>query len=512
MGVQPVSDPGYIECTYNVTTTGMAISLWRATFSQGWVRLIKRLEVDGVQVPVASSYQFDSTGEHVARIYISQFFEMPSMFDGVSSLQKIAFHTSPLVRIRLESTFYNCENLTDIEWGDSYIYCRDMYTMFAYCSKGLNVDVSHIRLLPPNGGIMNTSNAFNGAKVTEVVFGEVDKMSLRQTFWGFHTRAALIDFSRVKAITSTYDTFINADQPTVLDFGYCDLSGINIGNNTFLDFYNSNPSGTTIMLGKPYIYDSWKAKIFDLRGTLIYNLEHDYSDIIEVYYAATPQAYAPVEKTLRVRFCTNDAWVTDPSAEFVINGVRGAYVSQGIWVFGMTAETYKYPVFYNGTEIGEAIVKDDVQNIAFGTNSAVYKVIDFSTADSFDPSVIVANDGWAWQEYQQSSYFGLANNKIALGEKTSVTINTGMSGDIRLTLAQSSQTHYHFGKIYNSAGVLLKNMNGNGCQSFHIVGDVQSEDGILTFTYEKDGSSANGQDRMYIKKIESYNWPVIPAE
>lgn len=502
-----VGDPGYIECTYNVRAAGMQ-SIMYSNFSM--LSAIVGMEVDGVPVPVDKSYQFETTGEHVIRFYVPQLFEMPQMFYGVNILTGVAFHINPLVRVQLFRTFYGCTDLRSVDFGDSYVWCDTMDSMFAQCTKSLTVDISKIHLLPQK--VMATNMAFYNANIYEIVFGEVDAMSMNQTFWGLKSDTTLIDFTRVKAITASSDAFINAYQPDKIDFGYCDLSGINIGNNTFLDFYNSNPSGTTIMLGKPYIYDSWKAKIFDLRGTLIYNLEHDYSDIIEVYYAATPQAYAPVEKTLRVRFCTNDAWVTDPSAEFVINGVRGAYVSQGIWVFGMTAETYKYPVFYNGTEIGEAIVKDDVQNIAFGTNSAVYKVIDFSTADSFDPSVIVANDGWAWQEYQQSSYFGLANNPIALGEKTSVTINTGMSGDIRLTLAQSSQTHYHFGKIYNSAGVLLKNMNGNGCQSFHIVGDVQSEDGILTFTYEKDGSSANGQDRMYIKKIESYNWPVIPAE
>lgn len=503
-----VGDPGYIECTYNVRAAGNQ-SIMYSNFSM--LSAIVGMEVDGVPVPVDKSYQFETTGEHVIRFYVPQLFEMYQMFYGVNILTGVAFHINPLVRVVLFRTFYGCTELRSVDFGDSYVWCDTMDSMFAQCTKSLTVDISKIHLLPEK--VMATNMAFYNANIYEIVFGEVNAISMNQTFWGLKSDATLIDFTRVKAITASTDAFINAYQPDKIDFGYCDLSGISIGNNTFLDFYNSNPSGTTIMLGKPYIYDSWKAKIFDLRGTLIYNLEYDYSDIIEACYAATPQAYAPVEKTLRVRFCTNDAWVTDPSAEFVINGVRGAYVSQGIWVFGMTADTYKYPVFYNGTEIGEAIVKDDVQNIAFGTNNAVYKAIDFSAADSFDPAVIVANDGWTWQVHQSSSYFGLASNTVALGEKTSVTINTGMSGDIRLTLAQSSQTYYHYGRIYNSAGELLKSMSGNGCQSFHIVGDVQSEDGILTFTYEKTGSaSAHGQDRMYIKKIESYNWPEIPAE
>lgn len=507
-GLVAVEDPGYIECTYNVRAAGKQ-SIMYSRFS--WLSAIVGMEVDGVPVPVDKSYQFETAGEHVVRFYLPQMFEMMSMFSGVNILTGVAFHINPLVRVQLFRTFYGCTDLRSVDFGDSYVWCDTMDSMFYSCTKNLTVDISKIHLLPEI--TMETTSAFYNSGIREVVFGEVDKMRLNQTFWGLKSDATLIDFTRVKAITYSGNAFVNGYQPAKIDFGYCDLSAIALANQTFLEFYGTNTAGTVIMLGKPFRYTSFKAKIYGIRGTLIYNLEHDYSDVID--YAGvgtTPQAYAPVEKTLRVRFCTNDAWVTDPSAEFVINGVRGAYVSQGIWVFGMTAETYKYPVFYNGAEIGEAIVKDDVQNVAFGTNDAVYKVIDFSAADSFDPSVIVENDGWAWYEYQASSYFGLASNKIALGEKTSVTINTGMSGDIRLTLAQSSQTHYHFGKIYNSAGVLLKNMNGNGCQSFHIVGDVQSEDGILTFTYEKDGSSANGQDRMYIKKIESYNWPAIPAE
>lgn len=503
-----VGDPGYIECTYNVRAAGNQ-SIMYSNFSM--LSAIVGMEVDGVPVPVDKSYQFETTGEHVIRFYVPQLFEMYQMFYGVNILTGVAFHINPLVRVVLFRTFYGCTELRSVDFGDSYVWCDTMDSMFAQCTKSLTVDISKIHLLPEK--VMATNMAFYNANIYEIVFGEVNAISMNQTFWGLKSNATLIDFTRVKAITDYYAAFTNAYQPDKIDFGYCDLSAISLGNKTFLEFQQTNPDGTTVMLGKPYIYDSWKAKIFGLKGTLIYNLEHDYSDIIEVCYAATPQAYAPVEKTLRVRFCTNNAWVTDPSTEFVINGVRGAYVSQGIWVFGMTAETYKYPVFYNGTEVGEVIVKDEVQNVAFGTNDAVYKVIDFSAADSFDPSVIVANDGWAWQVYQSSSYFGLASNPVALGEKTSVTINTGMSGDIRLTLAQSSQRHYHFGKIYNSAGTLLKSMGGDGCQSFHIVGDVQSEDGILTFTYDKPGSSsANNQDRMYIKKIESYNWPAIPAE
>lgn len=504
-----VGDPGYIECTYNVLAAGKQ-SIMYSNFSM--LSAIVGMEVDGVPVPVDKSYQFETAGEHVIRFYVPQLFEMYQMFSGVNILTGVAFHINPLVRVLLFRTFYSCTELRSVDFGDSYVWCDTMESMFAQCTKSLTVDISKIHLLPKK--VMAANNAFYNANIYEIVFGEVDAMSMNQTFWGLKSNTTLIDFTRVKAITASSDAFINAYKPDKIDFGYCDLSGIGLTVNLFMDFYGKTSKGSITMLGKPYKFTKWWSKQFGFGGTLIYNLEHDYSDIIESEYQATAQALSPVEKTLRVRFCTNDAWVTDPSAEFVINGVRGAYVSQGIWVFGMTAETYKYPVFYNGAEIGEAIVKDDVQNIAFGTNDAVYKAIDFLEEDTYDPSIIVANDGWTLIPYSQTaSYYGLRSPDIAVGEKTSVTINTGMSGDIRLTLYQDSQPYYHYGRIYNSAGVELKNMYGNLCQSSYIVGNVQSDDGILTFTYDKSNSASEyGADRMSIKKIESYNWPAIPAE
>lgn len=456
-----VADPGYLECTYNVPADAGTVNIMRSTFI--FLPAITAMEVDGVSVPVATSYEFATSGEHVVRFYVSQIFEMPNMFSGITALTKVAFHINPLVQVQLKATFGRCSALTSIDFGSSYVYCNTLEDMFNRCGNGLTVDVSRIELRQ-KGASFSARNAFAYASIKEIVFGDVDALYLYNTFWNLQRGTTLIDFTRVKAITYQADVFINADQPDVMDFGYCDMSGLALTANPFIE-YHTTKAGRTIMLGKPYTFTRWKSQIGGFKGTLIYNLEYDYSDIIWCN-GLTAQAYAPVEKTLRVRFCTNNAWVTDPSAEFVINGVRGAYVSQGIWVFGMTAETYKYPVFYNGTEIGEAIVKDDVQNIAFGTNNAVYKVIDFSAADSFDPAVIVENDGWEWHKRVGSTaYFGLISRDIPVGEMTSVTINTGMSGDIHLTLAQESQTYYHYGRIYNSAGVELKHMYGSICQS-----------------------------------------------
>ena len=510
MALSSISDAGAISCVYNVTSTTSATKI--LGFSTGMLSLIRSMEIDGYAVDPVLSYTFATTGQHLVVLRIATVFDATDLFRGCSALQQVIFDLNTAINVKLYRTFEGCSSLKEIDWRTSSIFAENLYRLFYQCSAGVKVDVSKIALRP-SGSAISTQYMFYEAKTDEIIFSEVDKMALYETFWSLRSRTSLIDLTKVKAITQIHQVFINAFQPTKLDFGYCDLSAVAVTTDTVIE-YNYHTAGTTIMLGKPFRYTRWKSVINGFRGTFIYNLNYDYSDFIKANPYVTPQANEPVSKVLRIRFCTNDAWVVDPSAEFVINGVRGIYTSQGVWEFAMTADTYAYPIYHSGQEIGEAIVKDDVQQIAFGSNATVYKVIDFSTAESYDPDVIVANDGWAWEQYPTSTLFlGLKSKKIALGESTSVVINTGMAGDIILTLAQGSQTFYHYGRIYDSTGKELVNMYGRICQSGNIVGHVQSEDGLLTFTYDKTNTRASelGLDRMYIKKIEHYDWPALPA-
>ena len=510
MALTSISDAGAISCVYNVTSTTSATKI--LGFSTGMLSLIRSMEIDGYAVDPVLSYTFATTGQHLVVLRIATVFDATDLFRGCSALQQVIFDLNTAINVKLYRTFEGCTSLKEVDWRSSSVYAEDLQRLFYQCGAGVEVDISKVAL-KPSGSAISTLYMFYEAKIDQIVFAEADKMSLYYTFWSLRSRTALIDLTKVKALTQIHQVFINAYQPTVLDFGYCDMSGVAITNDTVLE-YQYHTNGTTIMLGKPFRYTTWKSVINGFRGTFIYNLNYDYSDFIKANPYVTPQANEPVSKVLRIRFCTNNAWVVNPSAEFVINGVRGIYTSQGVWEFAMTADTYAYPIYHSGQEIGEAIVKDDVQQIAFGSNSSVYKVIDFSTADSYNPDVIESNEGWVWGQYSTSTeYLGLMSNDIELGQSTSVVINTGMIGDVILTLAQGSQTYYHFGRIYNSAGVELINMYGRACQSDNIVGHVQSDDGILKFKYDKTNTSSNerGQDRMYIKKIEHYDWPALPA-
>lgn len=510
MGLSSIADGGYIDCTYNVTSTSSETKL--INFDAKLMSMIYGMEIEGVSIAPIQSYTFETTGEHNVRMHVAPVFDAINLFYGCVNLTSVVFNLSPDLSVNLSGTFRDCSELTSIDFGNSDMYAKGLSYMFCFCSSLQNIDLSSIRF-PASGGSIASTYAFRECKAKNIVFGEIDKLYMEYTFWSMKNGVELLDFTRVKSISGQNMPFVNAYQPYKLDFGRCDLSAINITDTPFIDFSFIKPSGETIMLGKAMKYTKWRSVINSLRGTFIYNLEYDYSTFIEEHPYLTPQAYEPVNKTLRVRFCTNDAWIVSPSSEIVINGVRGVYTSEGIWEFAMVADTYKYPIYYEGEEVGEVIVKDDVQQIAFGTNDLVYRVIDFSTSDSFDPSIITSNDGWEWHmNASNNGYFGMESRKIDVGEKTSIVLSTGMIGEVILTLAQASQTFYHYGRIYDSDGNELINMRGYMCQSYHMKCSVSTKDGVIMFTYDKtQNSSANNFDRMWIKKIEHYDWPELPA-
>ena len=502
---------GYIDCTYNITDTSSPTKLIGLNTNR--LGTIKEMVIDGEEsISPIQSYTFDSTGEHTVRMYVTSLFSSAEdLFNGCSVLTSVKFDLSENLKVRLFYTFYGCTKLKSIDWGNSNLYVSpSLGYMFYKCSSLENIDLSNIDF--KSMSTVSSTYAFQDCdKINNIIFGDIDKLTMNETFWSLGSNSSSLDFTRVKSITSVSRPFVNATQPNLMDFGECDLSTCNITRDSFFDFHIQNYYAKTIMLGKPMNYPDVISKHSDFEGEFIYNLNYDYSNVIYEFTNITPIAYNVVNKTLKIRFCTENNWITDSSANFTINGVAGIYTSQGIWEFSITADTYKYPILYNGTEVGEAIVKDEVQQILIGNNDLVYQVIDFSSEDSFDPNIIISNDGWEWES--GSSYYGLFNNTIDTGQETSIVINTGMIGEIILTTAQASQTYYHYGKIYNSSDTLLHKMEGQMYQSHEIIFKVLVEDGIIRIAYSKENSSSNPnhQDKLWIKKLEHYNWPELPA-
>lgn len=511
---QPLESVGYIECKYNVTDTTKATKL--LGFTSGHMGVIWDMEIEGVQVPVVQEYLFDSPKEYTVRFQLAHTFSALNMFKNCSDLVSVTFNISKELLVNLKSCFEGCEKLETINWGDGFCN-KNMTHTFRGCKSLQNINLDRIDF--------SKSSAMNGifrncAKLQDVNFGSIKNLNLNTTFFTTDCSPNCeINLNEVQYIIGYSQPFTGATQPAVLDFGKCDLSGCSISNNVFFEFDEPNANGTIIMLGKPMTYPNVTSKQHTIKGTLRYNLDYDYSPLFLENPELIPEAQAAVNKTIKVRFCNGDQWVTDPKSKFYINGTKGEYnTEESAWIFEINAETYKYDVYYNEDIIGEIIVKNDIQQILFGENtSSVHKVIDFSSEGSFD-DIIISNDGWSIQEseWYGQIYSGYANPEVAYTQTSGIEFNTGMSGNIIITIAQSSQTGYHFGRVYTDQNSYGFQMQGSMFQSYESKFTVQSTDGILRFTYSKPDRGELGPvnkiglDRVFIKKIECYNWPELP--
>lgn len=512
--LSPKTNHGYIECIYTTTSASTTVRLFGQSFR---LYKIRKLEIDGVECGPSYDYIFSSPGDHVVKVYIGDRITGEDyIFEECDKLKSVKFFIDENFPFSIgTSTFNNCTSLVSVDWNNSPIVFSANGSLFANCTKLTNIDL----IKPTINSSSFTSTFRNADSLSSIVFPKIDNASFTYTFIEITNPNIEVDLSNITKISWWNAPLQNTIVFKKLNFGECDLSTAVFDDYPFLCYWLNNVEGEVILLGAPMNYKGWigayNASYSGFKGTVIYNLEYDYSDFFIENPNCTAVANKSVNKTLKIRFCTNDNWLTGSSHEFKINNVVGTYTGQGIYEFPIVADTYKYPIYYNNVEIGTAIVKDDIQQICFGNNPSVYKVIDFSSETSFDPSIIKSNENWSFGI--DSNYFGLHNPTISNGESTSVTLNTGMIGDIHLTLAQSSQTNYHYCTIKNN-NTTLKNLKGERYQSHFIKGVVNTNDGNLTFKYGKmadtvgkDPISKRGYDKFYIKKLENYNWPELPA-
>lgn len=509
--LSPKTNHGYIECIYTTTSASTAVRLFGQSFR---LYKIRKLEIDGVECGPSYDYIFSSPGDHVVKVYIGDRITGEDyIFKECDKLKSVKFFIDENFPFSIgSSTFKNCTSLVSVDWNNSPIVFSYNSYMFDGCKKLTNID-----LIKPTIESSYFYRSFQRCdSLPNIVFPKTDNGMFHETFWGINNSNLEIDLSNISKISSWDRCIGNMWECKKLNFGECDLSTADFDNEPFLEYSYSYAPGEVVLLGAAMNYNGWVDVWDKAKGRIIYNLEYDYSDLFFENPNCTPIANKAVNKTLKIRFCTNDNWLTGSSHVFKINDVVGKYTSQGIYEFSITADTYQYPIYYNNTEIGTAIVKDDIQQICFGNNPGVYKVIDFSTEDSFDQSIIESNEGWSYQK-TSDQYYGLCNPFIDNGQSTNVVLNTRMTGDIYLTLAQHSQVYYHYCRISNNNNT-LKDLEGHRYQSYYIKGVVNITDGSLKFTYRKnanvegkDPTKPVGKDKIYIKKLENYNWPELPA-
>ena len=313
---QPLESVGNIECVYYVTDITKATKL--LGFNSGHMGVIWDMEIDGIQVPVVQEYLFNSTGRHTVRFHLAHIFSALNMFKGCNDLISVKFEISEELYVNLESCFESCTKLETVYWGEGF-YNKKMTHTFRGCDS-----LQTINLTPIN---FSNSSALNGIfrdcdGLKNVTFGNIEKGSLNTTLFNAKCpKDCEIDLTNISKITTYSQPFTGANQPRLLNFGECDLSRCEIRNEVFFDFDAPNANGIIQMLGKPMTYPNVTSKQHKLKGTLQYNLNYDYSPLFLENPELIPEAQAAVDKTIKVRFCNGDQWVTDPESKFYINGI-----------------------------------------------------------------------------------------------------------------------------------------------------------------------------------------------
>ena len=125
-------NPGYMIAYYDVTSTSSKTKLLGDSFNN---KKIITMYIDDVEVDVTSSYQFDTTGEHVVKLYLSPqtrsllgmfantklkvldvtnfnaeaIFDAQAMFSSASSLEEI------INLENIDNMFYSCKSLNSID-------------------------------------------------------------------------------------------------------------------------------------------------------------------------------------------------------------------------------------------------------------------------------------------------------------------------------------------------------------------------------------------------------------
>lgn len=160
----PWVDDGWIWAYYNVTTTEAATSVIYNTTS------VSEMEVDGVSITVAASYQFSTTGEHLVKFKMS----------GNSLSNRQFRQITSLVRMYLPDSitemgggngqhFYHCTGLTFFRFPAHLTNIS--YQGFTSCTNLVIKDLSlpEITSIGSNGfRFVNVTNIRNLGKVTEI--------------------------------------------------------------------------------------------------------------------------------------------------------------------------------------------------------------------------------------------------------------------------------------------------------------------------------------------------------
>ena len=381
----------------------------------------------------------------------------------------------------------NCTSLETVIMDNTYINARGLYAMFYNCTSLKEID-------------FNNSLGFYGDDFASFFYGCTNLKTIKG-----------IDKLYPKAYTNY--VFQNCESLTSIDLSSWDMSNVLRINDMFSNC--KKLIDVTIYSSLDNVSDY--ANMFSgvtTDGVLNYNIIHE-EKILDMFVTNQKVSNFPtswrlnpvtLEKTYVLTLITNDAYVKNATVS--LNNVVGVYnESDYTYTFeNVQVTSRQLPLIVDGIEVSQVDESKLVQYVYYGTNDELYTLIDFTTP-TFDTSLIIENDANHPWSYNEELGF-LTSTMHEHNVVTYVTINSGIIGDATITLYQKneSESNYDYSAIFNSSNEIIYNLQN--INSDNIVINVNTEDGILKFGYQKDYSYSDGTDCLGIKKIEGTKLPM----
>lgn len=214
----PWVDDGKIWAYYNVTTTESATSLLYTSST------VSAMEVDGVPVTVATSYQFATTGEHLVKFTMSGS-TIPNRFmNARTALLRVYFPDIITQFVGGNGAHFNqCTSLTFVRFPANLTNIS--YQCFNGCTNLVikNLSLPHITSIGSNG--------FWRVKITNIVdLGEITEITSNYIF---ANNSSLKTVILPSAITSIGNNAFNSCG-TVDSFTCLAVTPPSLGSNVFL--------------------------------------------------------------------------------------------------------------------------------------------------------------------------------------------------------------------------------------------------------------------------------------
>lgn len=391
----------------------------------------------------------------------------------------ISIDLSPLASmvnvVTLTRLLYDCRNLTSIDLTplSSLVNVLSVSSMLSGCSKLESVDLTPLSSMTKLGDMSYL--LYNCIDLKSVHFPDISQMNaLSNIQWLFR--------GCIRLTTIIGDVYANMNIKYV---------------SSFMEECSSYSSAL------PRFWESYYGRTITKTNCFKGCIKATNWSEVPVSWGGNAEEWFPeYNNTASIKIFKDNHWWLNQSV--VIAGITFAQQADGTYSALLTGvrDMESVPVFVNEVQIG--IIKIDINitdyMLLIGDTSGMYEgvYIDFTSGDLHEDKV-TSNDGWTYD----SEIEALKSNKISANSSASIVVSTGIIGEATIIYGQSSEYNSDYCTIYNSTGTKLLDLKGISYQGDDLEIKLTTTDGILKFTYHKDGSVDTGKDAVWIKTISS---------